>query len=268
MQNDQINTICAKYQVDTMLSFSNAPGGMLSHVEDVTKERPVGSMVRPLSKLPLFDELRLRTCWPWRRVGSVSRAAAECCAFLRRPDPQITHLLIHRGRGALLQSSSKLSPRGEAPLCNNEFGIQLTKAHLDLWYCRTAREGSYYGVLYNRVLVQHAKLHACARHSFVFLTHSNFFCKLFSCRHQQLCVCRFCTSSCFLRDISFHFLSRAIDQTSSSGLSFIFCLRGDVLTFKAAVRHINNLHSDCAVPLNIHQNTHETNVPDVWMLYL
>lgn len=43
MQNDQINTICAKYQVDTMLSFSNPPGGMLSHVEDVTKERPVGS---------------------------------------------------------------------------------------------------------------------------------------------------------------------------------------------------------------------------------
>lgn len=162
-----------------MLSFSNAPGGMLSHVEDVTKERPVGSMVRPLSKLPLFDELRLRTCWPWRRVGSVSRAAAECCAFLRRPDPQITHLLIHRGRGALLQSSSKLSPRGEAPLCNNEFGIQLTKAHLDLWYCRTAREGSYYGVLYNRVLVQHAKLHACARHSFVFLNAFKLFLQTF-----------------------------------------------------------------------------------------
>lgn len=116
----------------------------------------------------MFDKLRVRTCWPWRWVCSVSRAAAECCAFLRRLDPQITHLLIQHGRGALLQSSSKLSPRGEAPLCNNEFGIQLTKAHLDLWYCRTAREGSYYGVLYNCVLVQHAKLYACARHSFVF----------------------------------------------------------------------------------------------------
>lgn len=218
----------------------------------------------------MFDKLRVRTCWPWRWVCSVSRAAAECCAFLRRLDPQITHLLIQHGRGALLQSSSKLSPRGEAPLCNNEFGIQLTKAHLDLWYCRTAREGSYYGVLYNCVLVQHAKLYACARHSFVFPNTFKlfFFSKLFFCRHQQLCVCRFYTSSRSLCVISFRFLSRAIDQTSSSGLSFAFCLRGDVLTLKAAIRHINNLHSDCAVPLNIHQNTHETNVPDVWMLCL
>ncbi len=127
---------------------------------------------------------------------------------------------------------------------------------------------------YITVQVQNAKLHMAVPALFSnrlkkIQTSATFFLQFSTFISNPVClslVYLFLLSLCYSASLISNHPSASIDQTSLSGVSFTFCLQGDVLTFKAAACRINNLHSDSAAPLNIQQNITTANVHEASML--